>query len=370
MTMVVTEVQRVATSGARAVESFRAGGLDLIAIPQLAVDVAGGPVGMNAGDSTTDLLLLRRTADGYTEHARLPAPGGEDAEFFTIGERSFLAVASIRTGSGPYIYTVESTIFEWSGVGFAPFQSISTYAAKQWKHWEIDGRHFLGLAQGVDLPHLTGPNRDSVVFEWDGTRFVEGQVIPSAWAYNWHPLRVAEEFFVAHADHLRPSVLYRWDGTRLVAHQELVERAGRAFADFTVGPDHYLMVASLEEPVQVLRWDGKEFRLVQTLAGLGARELTVVETAGGLFVIRVNFILGTPADPDPILTSQVYGWQHGELQLVAEFPTCGGTDAAVVSTGPDGIEFVVSNSLSPTLRFATDSVRYALSWANERTTRS
>lgn len=370
MTTAVTEVQRIATSGARAVEAFTIGGLDLLAIPQLAVDVAGGPVGMNAGDSTTDLLLLRRTAEGYAPHALLSAPGGEDAEFFTIGERSFLAVASIRTGSGPYTFTVESTIFEWSGDGFAPFQSISTYAAKQWKHWEIAGRHFLGLAQGVDLPHLPGPNRDSLVFEWDGTRFVEFQVIPSAWAYNWHALQVADQFFVAHADHLRPSVLYRWDGTRLVPHQELVGRAGRAFADFAVGPDHYLLVASLEEPVRVLRWSGDRFIPGQALPGLGARELTVFEQAGRLFVIRVNFILGTPHDPEPELTSQVYSWQDGELQLVAEFPTCGGTDAMVVATGPGAIEFVVSNSLSPTLRFATESVRYTLSWAEERTMRS
>ena len=212
MAATVTEVQRIATSGARAVEAFRVGDLDLLAIPQLAVDVAGGPVGMNAGNSDTDLLLLRRSSGRYVPHAVLPAPGGEDAEFFTIGERSFLAVASIRSGSGPYCYAVDSTIFEWSGETFVAFQSIPSYAAKQWTHWTIAGRHFLGLAQGVDLPHLDGPNRDSIVFEWDGSHFAPFQVIPSAWAYNWHPFELDGQFFVAHADHLRPSVLYRWDG--------------------------------------------------------------------------------------------------------------------------------------------------------------
>jgi EPTP domain len=67
--------------------------------------------------------------------------GREDAEFFTIGGRSFLAVASIRTGAGPYDFNATSTIFEWSGNRFVPFQEVPTFAAKQWKHWEIAGRH-------------------------------------------------------------------------------------------------------------------------------------------------------------------------------------------------------------------------------------
>ena len=57
---------------------------------------------MNGGDSDTDLLLFRREGDRSVAYGSLPAPGGEDAEFFTIGGRAFLAVACIRSGSGPY----------------------------------------------------------------------------------------------------------------------------------------------------------------------------------------------------------------------------------------------------------------------------
>ena len=153
-------------------------------------------------------------------------------------------------------------------------------------------------------------------------------------------------------------------------HQELLQRVGRAFADFAVGADHYLLVAGLEEPVRLLHWADGRFETVQTLPGLGARELTVVRHSGRLFVIRVNFILGTPRDPEPALSSQVYAWDDGRLGLVAEFPTCGGTDATVVATGESSVEFVVSNSLSPDLRFATESVVYALSWTERSEVRS
>lgn len=359
----LTELQRVPTSGARAVEVFRIDGLDLVAIPQLARDVPGEAAGMNGGDSDTELLLLRLVDGRYVPFSSLPGPGGEDAEFFTIGERAFLAVASIRTGAGPYRYATSSRIFEWVDGAFGEFQAVPSYAAKQWRHWTVAGRHFLGLAQGLDLAHVEGPNRPSMIYEWDGERFAEFQAVPSRWAYNWHPFHVGDAFFVAHADHLDPSVLYRWDGGEYVAHQALRERTGRAFADFTRDGDHYLLVAGIEEPPVLMRWTGERFTAVRELAGSGARELLVVEHDDRLFVIRINFITGTPAAPDPTLLSQVYEWRDGALAVVAEFPTSGGTDVALVpSDGASrGLRFVVSNSLSAAVRFATDTVLYSLS---------
>jgi EPTP domain len=380
MPVTLTEVQRIPTSGARAVEPVRVAGRDLLAIPQLAVDIPGTPPGMNGGDSDTSMLLLDRTGGRLAPWAALPAPGGEDAEFFTIGDRAFLAVASIRTGAGPYQFNTASTIFEWRGAGFAPFQEVPTFAAKQWRHWQIEGRHFLGLAQGVVFPpgrpgpgegEGEGGNRDSVVYEWDGETFAEFQRIPSRWAYNWHAFTVGGEFFVAHAEHAGPSVLYRWDGTRLTPHQTLAAESGRAFASFDDGDDRYLVVACIAAPTRLLRWDGGQFTEVQVLDGLGARELAVTRCGGLTLLIRINFILGTPADPQPALDSQVYAWDEGRLVEVATFPTCGGTDVAVLAGGDgDGegdagpgtgtVELVVTNSLTPDLRFAADTVRYQL----------
>ena len=142
------ELQRIPTSGARAVEPVRVDGLDLLAVPQLAVDIPGAPPSMHGGDSDTDLLLFRREGERYVEYGSLPAPGGEDAECFTIDGRVFLAVASLRSGSGPYSFVTDSVIYEWVD-GFVEFQRLETFAAKQFKHWRIGDRHFLGLAQGV-----------------------------------------------------------------------------------------------------------------------------------------------------------------------------------------------------------------------------
>jgi hypothetical protein len=371
MPVSLTEVQRIPTSGARAVERVRVASRDLVAIPQLALDVPGTPPGMNGGDSDTSLLLLDRADGRLAPWATLPAPGGEDAEFFTIGDRAFLAVASIRTGSGPYHFATTSTIFEWRGDGFAPFQEVPTFAAKQWRHWQIHGRHFLGLAQGVVFPpgHAApdrGANRDSVVYEWDGEKFAEFQRIPSRWAYNWHAFTVGGDFFVAHAEHAGPSVLYRWEGARLAPEQTLAAESGRAFATFDDGDESYLVVACIAAPTRLLRLTGTEFTEVQVLDGLGARELAVTRCGGRTLLIRVNFILGSPADPQPSLDSQVYEWDGSKLGEVATFPTCGGTDVTVLDAphpGADGgtVELIVTNSLTPDLRFAAETVRYQLS---------
>ena len=359
MPVVLTELQRIPTSGARAVEVFTIDDLELLAVAQLANDLPDRKPSMNGGDSTTELLLLRRVEGCFQPFATLPVPGGEDAEFFTIGDRAFLAAASIRTGSGPYQYQTSSSIFEWDGAGFAHFQAVPTFAAKQWKHWQIDGRHYLGLAQGVDLPGQAESNRDSIVYEWDGTSFVEHQRIPSRWAYNWHAFAVDGTHFVAHAEHLGASVLYRWDGTRLQPHQDLLAAGGRAFATFDDDGRTYLVALAIAAPSVLLRWTGARFEVVQTLDGLGAREVTVVSLAGRIFVVRINFILGSPASPQPVLTSEIYEFAAGSLHRVATFPTTGGTDVAVIDRD-DRIELVVANSLTPQLRFANDSVVYAL----------
>ena len=240
------ERERIPTSGARAIEHFRLDDYTYLAIPQLAYDAPESPPGMNGGDSNTDLLLLRLESGEWETHQRIPVPGGEDAEFFVIGERAFLAVASVRSGAGPYSYTSDSVVYEWDGDNFREFQRFPCFAAKQWRHFSFPGRHFLGLAQGVWLPGGEADDLPSVLFEWDRDRFVEFQEIPSKWAYNWCHLHLDGVEYLAHADHVEPSRLYRFDGERFVEHQELVPRAGRAFAHFTSAGVTYLACAVIE----------------------------------------------------------------------------------------------------------------------------
>lgn len=353
----LTETLRIPTSGARAVEPFELDGYAFLAVPQLSSDAEGTPPGMNGGDSNTDLILFRRDGEGYSEYQRLPVPGGEDAEFFRIGGKAFLATASIRSGRGPYNYQITSVIYSWDGDKFVHFQGIPTFAAKQWRYFSIGERHFLALAQGVFLPHTEADNKPSVIFEWDGGQFVPFQEIPSKWAYNWHFFELDGTYYLAHADNRDPSWLYRWDGQGFVEHQVLVETEGRAFATFAVGGETYLACAVIDADSFLYRWDGARFVQHQVLAGSGGREFAVIEGDSGLYVIRVNFITGGRENPTTALQSQVYRWENDQLAVVEEFPTTGGTDVAVFTDGGETL-VAVSNSLTADIHFTTASALY------------
>lgn len=299
-------IQELDTSGARAVESFVIDGRRYLAVPQLALDVEGRPPQMTAGNSDCETIVWRwEPADGgFAEFQRLLVPGGEDAEFFRIGERAFLATASLRSGSGPYSLDLESTIFEWRGGRFEPFQRIEGFAAKQWTHFTIGERHFLALALGVsgDAPPARW-RRESCIFEWRGGRFEHFQDVASAWGYNFAFAEVGGHLLLAHADHALPSRLLRWNGTRFEDFQLLEGHSGRAFQFFESEGAQWLAFARLHEDSVLYRWSGERFDLHQSLGGPGGREFAWLPGPEGDRLLLVNFIQGTREAPVTALRS-------------------------------------------------------------------
>lgn len=349
--------QRLATSGARTALPFHVDGALYLAVPQLAED-SGQPIAnMNGGDSDTDLILYRWTDGGFTEHERLAVSGGEDALVFAIDAETFLATASVRTGGGPYEYNAVSRIFRRTGDAWQPFQDIATFAARQWHHFSFDGRHFLALAQGVTVP-TAAPRvpRESCILEWRDGRFAPFQTLAGQWGYNFAFAEVAGERFLGYADHTSPSLLYRWDGERFVAHQPLAERGGRAFRFFTRDDAAWLVFATIDGDTTLYRWDGSAFAAQQTLGTQGGREFELIES-GETHLVRIRFIEGTPHDPKTDLRSEIFRWESGRFELVAHFPTFGGTDATAFEA--DGVTYLaVSNSLTADIRFRQDTIIY------------
>jgi hypothetical protein len=351
-------IQEIDTSGARAVAPFDLDGKLYLAIPQLAQDIEGQPADMNGGDSDTFLVIYQFQQNGFVEYQRLPVSGGEDAEFFRIGRRAFLATASIRAGHGPYSFDVHSTIFEWRNGKFEFFQSVPTFAAKQWRHFKIGERSFLALAQGVSLANVTPKNPpDSTIFEWDGSTFKKFQSVPSAWGYNWHYFSMYGDHFLAYADHILLSVIFRWNGTVFEHFQTLEGKGGRAFRFFEADGEAFLVFAKILGETLVYRWNGRTFVEHQILSGPGGREFAYLEYEGERYLIQVNFITGTPTNPSTALQSFIYRFQDGQLKVVGNFPTFGATDAAVFSVGKQAF-VAIAESLTKNVRFRTPSQIY------------
>jgi hypothetical protein len=356
----LAEHQRLATSGARAVLAFRTDGELRLAVPQLAIDIPGTPPYMNGGDSNIDMPLYRWSGGRFIEDGRLPVPGGEDAVFFQIGGAEFLATASIRTGTGPYDLNADSILYRRTGGEWESFQSFPTFAAKQWHYFAVGNRHFLALAQGVTLEGAVARNpRRSCIFEWDGKKFIDFQTLDGGWGYNWVDFEIDGQHFLGYADHTSPSGLLIWNGKAFAPFQEFAPQGGRAYEFFLADGDAWLAFANLTGESFLYRWHAGHFVSHQSLGGPGAREFAVARTAQALYLVKINFIHGTPAAPKTDLKSCIYQWKDGQLVSVEEFPTSGGTDAAVFAA--DGqIYLAVANSLSRDIRFREDTVIYRL----------
>jgi hypothetical protein len=357
--MILIEHQRLPSSGARAVLPYVISGVQYLVVPQLSKDVDNTPAHMNGGDSDTGAPIYKWSGGHFVEHDTLPLSGGEDIEYFQLGAEQFLVTAGIRSGHGPYSYNIDQTLYKWSASRWEPYQKFPGFAAKQWHYFEIGNRAFLCLAQGVTLGHVEAKNpRTSRIFEWNGTKFVDFQLLDGQWGYNWESFQIDGQTFLGYADHVGESLIFKWDGSGFAPFQSFAPKAGRCFRFFTIDGSHYVAFANIQGDSTLYRWDGKQFQMHQKLSGPGGREFCIVRTAEQFYLVQVNFIEGEPSAPKTNLQSRIYRWDGGELVLVEEFATAGGTDAAAFHS--DGrLYLAVSNSLTPDVRFRTDTIIYS-----------
>lgn len=356
--------QRLATSGARSAHVFALADATYLAVPQLAEDIPEQDPHMNAGNADVNALLYRWEDGKFVEHRQLRSPSGEDALAFCSGDATYLAFANLRTGSGPYEFNTDSLIYREVDGDWKLDEDLPSFGAKQLCHFCIGEREFLALAQGIMAPGVgpTGHGR-SVIFERIGGKWQEFQILGGRSGYNWVFFTIGEQHFLGYADHASPSVLYRWSGTDFVPYQTFSDRFGRAFLQFSHEGQEWLAFASIAGDSNLYRWNGELFEFHQVLGGPGGREFELIRDHDRVFLVRVCFIGGSPAEPIPNLLSQFYMWTEGKFEVLEEFPTFGGTDASYFPADGEHL-LVVANSLTPDVRFRQDSVVYRLSLDN------
>lgn len=352
--------QRLATSGARAAHVFSLDDEIYLAVPQLSEDIEGQAAHMNAGNSDIEAPIYRWADRKFVEDVRLPCPAGEDAQIFHMDGETYLAFANLRTGKGPYEANTNSLIYRREAGAWTLAHEIPTYGAKQWHHFAFNGRQFLALAQGLTVPHYKPVSQGrSVILEWKAGAWDELQILGGRWGYNWQYFETGGHHFLAYADHVSPSLIYRWDGAEFVPYQSFAEKSGRSFLHFVHEGEDWLAFAAIDGASTLYHWNGELFIHHQSLGGAGGREFELIDSPQGLFLIRICFIEGSPADPKTDLTSQIFKWTDGKFELVEEFPTFGGTDASYFRA--DGKDYLaVANSLTPDVRFRQDMVIYTL----------
>jgi len=357
----LTPYQQLDTNGARDVTPFVIDDRHYMVIPQLAKDIPNTKANMNGGNSDVDVLIYRWRKDKFEIYQRLPGHGNESSEFFEIGSKKFLAIASIHSGpKPPFITPSYSMLYEWDGERFVPVQQFYGYASKSWKYFNLGDRHFLALANGVVLPNSKAKHdTSSVIYEYDGQKFIPFQTIPSSWAYQWEFFTIAGKHYLGLTDHLQPSKLYRWNGKQFSPFQEFTNTGGRAFTHFKIQGLHYLAFANISHPSVLYRWNGQSFEQYQEFQGLGGRNFLFYMRGKTPYLMRINFITGSRSNPKSNLASPLYAWKEGKFEIIQEIETFGGVNAAYFAI-KDQKFIAIANSLSKDLRFKTHSILYQL----------
>ncbi|XP_063743946.1 thrombospondin-type laminin G domain and EAR repeat-containing protein-like isoform X3 [Eleginops maclovinus] len=133
-----------------------------------------------------------------------------DVEVFSVpSEGLFMAAANrdSRPGSG---------LYKWRNGSFTLYQNISTQEARAWKHFSIDGKVFLVVANSREVePEL------SVIYRWHQRRrrFLRHQTLETHSALDWESFSIHNHSFLVVANHRRArdsnhnihSVIYRWN---------------------------------------------------------------------------------------------------------------------------------------------------------------
>ncbi|XP_040004914.1 thrombospondin-type laminin G domain and EAR repeat-containing protein [Xiphias gladius] len=235
-----------------------------------------------------------------------------DVEVFSIpSEGLFMAAANRDSLSG-------SSVYKWRNGSFQLYQNISTQEARAWKHFTIDDKIFLVVANSREAePEL------SVIYRWNRQRrrFLRFQTLETHGALDWEAFQIHNHSFLVVANHRRDSnhniqsVIYRWNPkTKLFEVNQTLSTSGAYdWEFFTVGPYHFLVVANTFDgqtttiSSTIYVWLDGCFQTFQNIPTVGATDWETFQIDGRFFLAVANSQKVSDSDPSPYsINSTVY----------------------------------------------------------------
>ncbi|XP_058478466.1 thrombospondin-type laminin G domain and EAR repeat-containing protein-like [Solea solea] len=218
-----------------------------------------------------------------------------DVEVFSVpSEGLFMAAANRDSLSG-------SGLYKWTGGSFQLHQNISTQEARAWRHFTIDKKIFLVVANSREAePEF------SVIYRWSRRqrRFLRHQSLETHGALDWEAFQIHNHSFLVVANHRRArdsnhnihSVVYRWNPhTQLFeVNQTLLTSGAYDWEFFVVGPYHFLVVAntfdgrSTSVSSSVYVWVDGCFQTFQNIPTVGATDWETFVIDGRFFMVVAN----------------------------------------------------------------------------------
>ena len=191
-------------------------------------------------------VIYKWTSGKFNKFQEIPTEGALGCTAFVINNDTFIAFANHYNSQQKY--SVQSTVFKWSGGHFVKLQSLQTYGAHGVESFNINGHTFLAFANQYSGSRY---NTDSFIYKWDGKKFVLFQSIPTHGAVDWHPFVINGQTYLGVSNlrgdgpkHNTQSVVYQASGAQFIKYQEIPTHRARSMTSFQYKGHTYLVVAN------------------------------------------------------------------------------------------------------------------------------
>ena len=282
------------------------------------------PVGYCLDASTTNTTA--KICVNFVEYEKIPTHGGMDWKFFEIDGEYYLVIANYNDDSD---YNVDSVVYKWNPTIsiFEDYQTIPTVGAYDWKHFVIDGEHYLAVA---NYRNSSTYDIDSVIYKWNPStsQFEPYQNISTHGAHSWEHFVIDGEHYLAVANyrddtsHDTNSYIYKWNPSSLQFeyYQTIATHGAYDWEFFEIDGSYYLMVAnyrtgSADYTINsvIYKWNPStsQFESYQNISTIGAANLKVFQINGEYYLAIAHHYNGSTYN----LTSKIYKWNTSTSQF-------------------------------------------------------
>ena len=228
--------QKIATKGASDVKFFPINSDKYLAVANY----------HDGSTHSTKSVIYKWSGVKFNKFQEIATEGALRCTVFVINNDTFIAFANYYNSQQKY--SVQSTLFKWSGGHFVKLQSLQTYGARDVKSFIINGHTFLVFANYYSG---SSTNTDSFIYKWGGSRFVLFQSIPTRGALAMHPFVISGQMYLGVANHYdssqkhnTQSAVYQASGARFVWYQEFPTHGAFGMTSFEYKGHTYLAVAN------------------------------------------------------------------------------------------------------------------------------
>ena len=281
---------------------------------------------VNKRKTGSAIYKMNKLTDKFALYQTLPTKSLLGLEFFSIAGKHFLAVTNHYDGTKQ----LDSVIYPWNGKRFVDFQRIRTSGATKVCFTDIEGEKYLVVANYYDG---STHSIKSIFYQWKNSKFDKFQEIATEGAFGCTAFKIDKEAFVAFANYYNSqqkysvqSTVFKWSGGHFVKLQSLQSYGARDVKSFNINGHTFLAFAnyysgsSRNTDSFIYKWDGNNFVLFQSFSTRGGMTIHPFVISGQTYLGVANYYDSSQKYNTQSVVYQASGARFVKYQ---DFPTYG-----------------------------------------------